>query len=78
MTMLSEMLESQASRIKARGERALARPGVRAEVPAPSRDEARRRIRSKPGFFESLSPEAWAMIESHDGPDAIGPPRRKR
>ena len=46
-------------------------------VAAPSRLEARRRIQSKPGFFASLSPEAWAAIEGHDGPEAIGPARRR-
>jgi hypothetical protein len=78
MTMQSEMLESRGNRIKAAQERALPRFGVRAEVPAPPREEARRRILSKPGFFASLSPDAWATIENFDGPEVIGPPRRKR
>jgi hypothetical protein len=78
MTMLSQMLESRARRIKAGQERALPRFGVRAEVAAPSREEARRRILSKPGFFASLTPGAWAVIERHDGPEVIGPPRRTR
>jgi hypothetical protein len=40
-------------------------------------EEARPRIRSKPGFFESLSPEARSAIAMYDGPEAMGPPRRK-
>lgn len=45
------------------------------DVPAPSRAEARRRIRSKPGFFETLSPEALEAIKNFDGPEVLGPPR---
>jgi hypothetical protein len=41
---------------------------------APSREEARRRIRSKPGFFATLSPEARAAVLGGDGPDYLGPP----
>ena len=51
----------------------LARTG---DVPAPSRPEARRRIRSKPGFFASLSPDARSAI-TRDGPEALGPPRQE-
>ncbi|HEU4884994.1 MAG TPA: hypothetical protein VFT45_22230 [Longimicrobium sp.] len=40
----------------------------------PTREEARRRLRSKPGFFASLSPEALEMIRNCDGPERIGPP----
>jgi hypothetical protein len=45
---------------------------------APSREEARRRIRSKPGFFASLSPEARAAVLSDEGPDYLSPPLTKR
>jgi hypothetical protein len=45
---------------------------------APSREEARRRIRSKPGFFATLSPEARAAVLSDDGPDCLGPPVTER
>jgi hypothetical protein len=45
----------------------------------PARDEARRRIRGKPGFFASLTPEARELIRNHDGPEVIGPgaPRKR-
>ena len=39
-----------------------------------AREEARRRIRSKPGFFASLSPEALEMIRTCDGPERLGDP----
>ena len=45
------------------------------QVPAPSREEARRRIRSKPGFYASLSPAARAVIAAYRGPEVVGPPR---
>jgi len=48
------------------------------DVPAPSREEARRRIRSKPGFLASLSPEVKAALDEFDGPEVMGPPRGKR
>jgi hypothetical protein len=41
---------------------------------APTEEEVRRRIRSKPGFFASLSPEAREAILSYDGPINMGPP----
>lgn len=41
-------------------------------------DEARERMRSKPGFFASLSPEQLEMIRSYDGPENFGPPLTKR
>lgn len=43
------------------------------DVPAPSLEEADRRLRDAPGFFASLSPEAWETIRSYDGPEVIGP-----
>ena len=48
------------------------------EDDAPSREEARRRIRSKPGFFATLSPAARAAVLSNDGPDYLGPPLTER
>jgi hypothetical protein len=58
------------------------RPALVTEIPAPTREEARRRIRSRPGFLRSLSPEALAAILAGEGPDYIGPPppqnRRKQ
>lgn len=42
-------------------------------APAPTREEAHQRIRSKPGFFESLTQEARSTIERYDGPEALGP-----
>lgn len=41
---------------------------------APSREEIRRRIRSKPGIFDSLTPEALEYIRNYDGPENMGPP----
>lgn len=45
---------------------------------SPSREEARRRIRSRPGFLSSLSPEARAALLHHDGPELMGDPRAPR
>jgi hypothetical protein len=71
-------IEPPVERKKASGPRARLAQFVAADdVPAPSREEARRRIRSKPGFFESLSPEARSAIATYDGPEVMGPPRRK-
>lgn len=44
------------------------------DVEAPTREEARRRILSKPGFFESMSPETLAYLQSYDGPEHLGLP----
>ena len=55
--------------------RSLGFGGRNDDVPAPLREVARERIRSKPGFFASLSPEARAAIENYDGPEVIGPRR---
>jgi hypothetical protein len=72
-------IEPPVERKKASGLRArFARFAGSEDVPAPSREEARRRIRSKPGFFESLSPEARSAIAMYDGPEAMGPPRQKK
>jgi hypothetical protein len=49
------------------------RPALMTEIPAPSREEARRRIRSKPGFLRSLSPEALEMIKRGEEPWGFGP-----
>jgi len=46
---------------------------VSVSVTVPSREEARRRIHSQPGFFSSMSPEAREAILTHDGPEVIGP-----
>jgi hypothetical protein len=70
-------IEPLIERKKASGPRAvLARFAAADDVPAPSRAEARRRIRSKPGFFQSLSAEARSTIANYDGPEVIGPPER--
>jgi hypothetical protein len=54
---------------------------ARSRVPPPSleevREEARRRIRSKPSFFASLSPEARELMRNFDGPEMLGPPHGK-
>jgi hypothetical protein len=71
-------IEPPVERKKASGARPrLARSAAAGDVPAPPRQEARRRIRSKPGYFESLSPEARSVIATNDGPEAMGPPRPK-
>ncbi|MBB4638236.1 hypothetical protein [Longimicrobium terrae] len=44
------------------------------DVPAPSLDEARRRIWSSPDFFASLDAETRAELASYDHPEVIGPP----
>ena len=48
------------------------------DIDYPSPEEARRGIRSKPGFFASLSPEAREFIKNYDGPENLGPPHPKR
>ena len=45
---------------------------------APTREEAWRRINSKPGFISSLSPEALEYIKNYDGPENMGPPHPRR
>lgn len=45
---------------------------------APTREEAWRRINSKPGFISSLSPEALEYIKNYDGPEDMGPPHPER
>lgn len=40
---------------------------------APSREEIRRRMRSKPGLIDSLSPEALEYLRNYDGPEHLGP-----
>jgi hypothetical protein len=40
----------------------------------PSREEVRRRMRSKPGLYDSLSPETLEYLRSYDGPEHLGPP----
>lgn len=76
MKKTPQTIEPPVERKKASGLRSrLARFTGAEDVPAPSRREARRRIRSKPGFFESLTPEARSTIATSDGPRAMGPPR---
>jgi hypothetical protein len=72
-------IEPPVERKKASGLRArLVRFAGADDLPAPSREEARRRIQSKPGFFESLTAEARSTIADHEGPEVLGPPRQKR
>ena len=49
---------------------------MRDNIPAPTLEVARARIRSKPGFFESLSEEALEILKNWDGPEVLGPPRK--
>jgi hypothetical protein len=44
----------------------------------PSREEIRRRIRSKPGLYARLSPEALEYLRTYDGPEFLGPPDTPR
>lgn len=44
----------------------------------PSREEIRRRMRSKPGLYASLSPEALAYLRDYDGPENLGPPLSRK
>ncbi len=46
-------------------------------LPLPSLEEGRRRLRSLPDFFASLSPEALEMIKNYEGPEFLGPPDSK-
>jgi hypothetical protein len=41
-------------------------------------EEARRRMRSKPGFISSLSPEVLEMLRQNDDIDIMGGPAPKR
>jgi len=43
------------------------------DVPAPSLDEARRRIWGSADFFASLDAETRAELASYDHPEVIGP-----
>lgn len=48
---------------------------LRDNIPAPTREVARARIRSQPGFFASLSEEVIEMFRNFDGPEVSGPRR---
>jgi hypothetical protein len=54
-----------------RGVLAFLRRALGLEVP--SREEIRRRMRSKPGIIDSLSPEALEYLRNYDGPEHLGP-----
>jgi hypothetical protein len=41
---------------------------------SPSREEIRRRMRSKPGIIDSLTPEQLDYFRNYDGPEHLGPP----
>jgi hypothetical protein len=46
----------------------------------PTEEEAERILRSRPGFFASLTPEQRAAMDAYDGPEVLGPangPKRK-
>ena len=36
--------------------------------------EVEERLRKRAGFFESLTPEQRAFLDSYDGPEVLGPP----
>jgi hypothetical protein len=42
------------------------------------REDVRRRIRSKPGFISSLSPDVLEMLRQNDDIDIMGGPAPKR
>lgn len=43
--------------------------------PVPSRQaEIEKRLRARPSFYASLSPEQRALLEGYDGPEVLGPP----
>lgn len=44
------------------------------DIPAPSLELARVRMRCTPGLFQSLSDEARKLWDNYDGPENIGPP----
>jgi hypothetical protein len=39
----------------------------------PTEEEAERILRSRPGFFASLTPEQRAAMYAYDGPEVLGP-----
>ena len=43
-----------------------------------TREEARRRMRSRPGLFASMSPEDIEYLRTYDGPENSGPPLTRR
>lgn len=46
-------------------------------MPGPSLDEAERRLRTRPSFLASLTPEQVAGFRAYDGPEVLGRgPRR--
>lgn len=49
--------------------------GAATDLDGLTREEARRRARSKPGLFASLSPEAREYLRNYDGPENMGPAR---
>lgn len=40
----------------------------------PTTEEADRILRSRPGFFASLTPEQRAALDAYDGPEVLGDP----
>jgi hypothetical protein len=46
---------------------------LRDDIPAPTREVARARIRSTRGLFASLSDEDRARWDGYDGPEVLGP-----
>ena len=39
-----------------------------------TREEMRRRMRSRPGLYASMSPETLEYLRNYDGPEVHGPP----
>lgn len=43
-----------------------------------TREEMRRRMRSRPGLYASMSPETLEYLRNYDGPEVHGPPPTSR
>ena len=42
-----------------------------------TREEMRRRMRSRPGLYASMSPETLEYLRNYDGPEFLGPPQTR-
>lgn len=45
---------------------------------APTREEIRQRMMSKPGLIDSIGPETLEYLRNYDGPENSGPPLTRR
>jgi hypothetical protein len=72
---VSTILAQPPRALSSRGFWARIRAWLMDEVTA---EEARRRIRSHPGYLETLSLEALDYMRNYDGPENMGPPLSRR